>query len=375
MARSEALALLCLSACGRPETEAPRCALSPPHELARAEAASFDGVALSGDGRRVLAAWSSSAGSFVRALDGQGKPLGAPVPLGESCRGGVDVNVAGDVAHVGCVRPGDDDASDVLLYTLDAALRVRAETSLGRAGRDGRGIALASDGARVMALYLDGRTGVHALRMVTLAHGELHERTLTRAGRAGSEPALLVHDGDVYALFAETDFDAPGKAPTRIMLAKNDQPPVELRKVDVPDPAPTLRHDGTGFVLTFRDRPPDDRKPELYAVRLRDDLRFAGEPHQVGRANTEGPPTLHTCDAQRLALVPREYGGERYIAVHALGPTLDNLTGGHQFYANSRDFVRAAGACVQGGLVFVAGERRTPADRGVTLEGMRFSCR
>jgi len=99
---------------------------------------------------------------------------------------------------------------------------------------------------------------------------------------------------------------------------------------------------------------------------------------RVGRANGEGAPRLARCGAVHAAVLPREYGGEHYVAVHELDGQLTNRGGGHQYYANTREFVQASATCVgaaeQGELTLLIGERAQPAKPGVELMTLRFSC-
>jgi hypothetical protein len=135
-----------------------------------------------------------------------------------------------------------------------------------------------------------------------------------------------------------------------------------------------LMRDRDGLVLTFRDKPPRERKAELYAVRLDEGFAPVGTPRKLGRANSVGAPSLHACGARRFAVTPREYGGERYIAVRAVSAAFESLTGGHQFYESNHDFVSAEAVCAGPNLLLVSGEQRTPADRGVFLAAMTFAC-
>jgi hypothetical protein len=128
-------------------------------------------------------------------------------------------------------------------------------------------------------------------------------------------------------------------------------------------------------VLAFRDRRAGDKRSELYVARL-DPRRLqpTERPHKVGRANGEGAPSLARCRGLRAAVVPREYGGEHYVAVHVLSEALENLGGGHQYYANTREFVQASAACAAQGLNLLIGERAHPSSPGVELMTLRFQC-
>jgi hypothetical protein len=373
-----------LGACQPAQSEKSRCSLAPAHVIARAEAPQYESVALAADPTRAVAAYSSRDGLFVRALDGRGAPLGAAVRVAEPCAS-VDVELSAEHVLLACLRRHDDALEDeseapqeqgALLYALDAALHTEWVRTLGRAGPEGRGIDLETDGQRVYVLHHDGSRGLHMVRLVTL-HGEKQsERVLSRPGRVASEPALTMVKGELYATWTENELLTLSNQKTELLIAHGDGPAQVLRSVRVLAPAPQLAHDARGLVLLFRDQAAQDRRAELYLARLNKQLELAEKPHKIGRANTDGPPSLHACgSAEQVALLPREYGGEHYIAIHTLGGELQNITGGHQFYGNSRDYVRSAGACMGNDVLLLAAERKTPADRGVEISAMRFACK
>jgi hypothetical protein len=381
VARSEAVALLLLAACSSQSAPEPRCRLSPGEPFGDAPGSRFDAVAVDVRADGALAAWSSSAGLFVRRRtlksppDVRAEPDGPAIRIGESCRGGVDVAFADDSVFVGCMRPNEDeDFAEAVLYQLEPDLTLSGDMPLGRIGRDGHGIDVEVDQKRVLVLHRDGTVGAHAVRLLTLDGHTVAGATLSRPGHAASQPALFVDARGSYATFTETDYDTPGKATTEVLVAQLGQAARVVQKVHVDDPAPHLFRDERGLTLTFRDLRDGEHRAELYALRLSDALTPLSKPVKVGRANTEGAPVLHVCEGARLGVLPREYGGERYIALHALGPAFENLSQGHQFYANERDFVLAAAACFGRELFVLAGEQKTPADRRVELMALRFAC-
>ena len=48
--------------------------------------------------------------------------------------------------------------------------------------------------------------------------------------------------------------------------------------------------------------------------------------------------------------------------------------GGHQYYANTREFVLAASVCEDDGLALLIGERANPARPGIELMMLRYRC-
>jgi hypothetical protein len=311
----------------------------------------------------------------VRALQADGSARAQPTRVAEHCLGGIALSAAAHELLLGCVRPDEDEErSEVVLYVLDHALHTLETRALGRAGRDGLGIAVAHEPGGSAALYLDGEVNVHALRLVRFHAGKSDEHIVSRPGHDAADPSLLVAGSTLLATWSETEYDSLGASRTELMLAKNGGEARVLARTSVHHPLPSLSLDAGGLVLSFRDQPGKERRAEHYVQRLRADLVPSEHPIKVGRSNSEGAPSLQVCGDERVALLPREYAGERYIGVHPLDEELHNLTGGHQFYANSRDFVRAAGVCSQGHALFMTAERKTPAERGVHAVTMSFTC-
>jgi hypothetical protein len=363
------------AACGAERTDDSACAIEPSQVIARADAPSYQGVALDARGKRIVAAYSSRDGLYVRPIDERGVPLATANRIGDPCSGGVDLEVASDRVVVACSRRADGSgyASGVMLYTLDDTLHATYSASLGDAGRDGRGIDVERVGATDYVLYHDGSQGAHTIKIVTITGGHPTERVLSRPGRMAGEPALRLVGNRVYSTWSETNITAIDAQATEVLVQRDLELPRVVQQVSVQDPAPHLTADEHGLVLTYRDKGKLDRKAELYVVRLDDALAISDVPLKVGRANTDGSPSLFACSGSHLALLPREYGGEHYIAIHTLDASLQN-TGGHQFYGNSRDYVMSAGSCVGDSLVFLAAERKSPADTGVDIAAMRFAC-
>jgi hypothetical protein len=156
---------------------------------------------------------------------------------------------------------------------------------------------------------------------------------------------------------------------------RDDGPGQKLLETHAVDAAPSLTRFGSELVLAFRDRRPSDKRSELYLARLDDKLQAKAPFERVGRANGEGAPFVTHCGRLHAAILPREYGGEHYVAVHDLDDRLRNRGGGHQYYANTREFVLASASCTPSHeLALVIGERANPAKPGVELLALRFAC-
>lgn len=379
------LASCALLSCQRARSES-GCALEAGQVLARRPGLAFDAVrvARAGEGR-LLAAWSDETGVWLRSLDISGKPLDEERRVTERCAGGIDLHVQeragagpkGDARArtlLACSRPGEPGAAS--LIELDRAGRMTRVHALGPVGRDGRGIALAVHGTRVEAVFHEGSFGQHVIHLAQVDEdARVETRVVSDAARVARTPTLLRHAGTRHVAWVENALSAQGEGPSEIWVQRGDEAPRKVTQSSVSDPAPHLSSDGEDLVLSFRHRKATDKRDELYVARLDASLRPQHAPRRVGRANSEGAPELHACSDLRAAVLPREYGGEHYVAVHPLDAEHHNLGGGHQYYANSREFVLASAACGAGSLSLVIAERAPPSHPGVEVLALRYACR
>lgn len=387
------------------------CELGAPELVARSDGLEFDGVAVAEAG---LFAWSSADGLFVARHERRQR-------VGERCRGGVALAASAEAVYLACSRPSEQ-VGEVVLQVLDQALHAQAVHVLGPAGRDGRGVALALRDGQPLVAFHDGSIGTHAIslasvhlqasappstsdtqtpdaaRAVPPAQSASSVRRVSRSGHAAAQPALLVHEGHAYLAFVELNWSdasdasaasaATRGAPTRtsdasaetsattnaeIWIARDDEPARMVLRTAVDAPAPTLAADASGLVLGYRDRTRGARS-ELHVVRLDSALRPHGPTRVIGRANSEGAPSVYGCAGFTAALLPREYGSERFLAVNQLDQELAAVGAGHQFYTSGHDFVLASGACTRDALLVLAAERATPAKPGVEAMLLRFRC-
>lgn len=361
--------LLLLLACSGPRAV---CELTPPEVVARSEGLLFDGVALSplvtGE---VASAWSSREGLFIARTGA------APRRLGERCSGGLDLAASGGAVYLSCSRPAQG-AGEVVLYRLDAALQTQAVERLGGAGRDSRGVAIATDQTTVWVAHHDGSIGDHAVRLARWDGTMVTTQRVSQPGVAAFGPTLLVHGGHLYLGYGELVLPAaPGseeQALSTLWISRDREPPRSLLRTRAHDAAPILAADAHGLMLGYRDRPRRATQGELHVVRVSSELRVVGEPRSIGRANADGRPSLYVCEGLTAALLPREYGSELFVGVNQLDGELASVGAGHQFYTSGRDFVVASGACVGGSLLMLAAERAAPGKPGVEAHALRFHC-
>jgi hypothetical protein len=365
-----------LAGCERSVHAADPCQLDEAHPIAEAHALAFDAIDVVHSDGTLMAAWSVPEGLFTRPLAADGRGLSQPTFVAERCRGGLSLSARPGGAWLACSRPDEhEDESAVVLYALDASGRASDALTLGAPGRDGKGVVVETRGEQALVAWHDGHVGAYGVRLSRIEHAKVRTELLSRPAVPSHEPDLRVSDGRFTVVFAETRFSSLTKSQTRIMAVREGEDARAIRDVNVPDPAPALAHDGRSLILTFRSLPPRETKPELYAMRLDDELRSIGEPRQIGRANSDGAPSTLACAGQGFALLPREYATERYIAVHALDAALENQSSGHQFYATDRDFVLSRGTCLGGRALIVAAERAKVSDPRVHMVGMTFACK
>jgi hypothetical protein len=237
---------------------------------------------------------------------------------------------------------------------------------------------------RLHVAYHSGAVGDHAVYHAELdlppgAAGPpldtapLRQRRLSDRERMAAAPSLLVAAQHVYLTWSETLLGLT-ESRTSLWIAQAGTAPRALRAGATERAAPRLLGDPGGMLLTYRDMDPKGRRDALFAVRLGADLSVVGRPRRIGRANSEGPPSVHRCQARLAAVCPLEHGSERYVALHALLPDASPSGRNHQFYVSGREFVLAQATCSQGQLVALAAERRAPPEGGAELVSMRFQC-
>jgi hypothetical protein len=340
-------------ACAAPTRR--QCELEPPELVARSTGLSFDGVAVTGSGADLAYAWSEQSGLFVRQADA--------VQLGARCRGGIDALRAGQALYVACSRPAED-GGEVVVYQVG-----KEAVTVGNAGRDGHGVSLAALGDRVYVAFHEGALGDHAVWLAQLGAAPVR---LSTPGHAAREPSLVAHAGHLYTAFAELEL-AAGPA-SQLLVSRDGAKPQRLASPRAFSPTPKLSADAQGVVLGYRDLGREGKRSELRVVRLDASGKVAGPATSVGRANDAGEPNLYGCGSLVTALLPREYGGERYVGIHALDGELSALGAGHQLYQTGHDFVLANGSCDGAGLRLIAADRAAPSRPGVQAVSLRFRC-
>lgn len=364
------------------------CSLAKGRVVAHHQGLAFDALKLLKTRAGFLALWSDAGGLWWRPLDAEGVPAGEPARLTEGCHGGMDAVQYGaeNQVLVACSRPAGQGSQEgeLLVHRVDAQGKLLSSVALGKTGRDGRGVALTVQPGepkpmRVNVVFHEGSVGRHVVHRVTLEGDQVRRsEVISNARQVAGFPASFVDSGRHYALWSESELTTEPNKRTAIWIKAEAEPARRVVETHVVEASPTLSREGGDLLLAFRDQRARDKRSELYVARLNKTLGLHTTPVRVGRANGEGAPQLTRCGSLHAAVLPREYGGEHYVAVHELDGQLGNRGGGHQYYANTREFVMASAACGgnhgQETLTLLIGERANPAKPGVELMTLRFSC-
>lgn len=373
---------LCASACA-PEVVTSACTLEKSASISEEPGLRFDALKLlQEDEQSLRALWSDKGGVWSRSLDAAGVPVSPKTRLIERCGGGMDALFLQGSLFLACSRPqttGEEgDEGELVVYRFDDTNRVTGSLLLGPIGRDGRGAALTSRGRTLELVYHEGQLHQLIVRSASIEPESLkltHQEVLSASSRVASQPSSFIEGAHHYAIWSESELTNDPKPRSEVWIRRDREAPIKVLQTSAAEAAPSLSHDGQSLILAYRDKKPSDKRNELYVQRLDASLRAKTAATRVGRANGEGPPRLSRCADVHAAVLPREYGGEHYVAVHELTPQLQSLGGGHQYYANTREFVMADSVCSAKALTLLVGERASPALPGIELMTLRFSCR
>jgi hypothetical protein len=338
----------------------------------------FDDIALSPWQRGLVALFSDATGSWARVISPG--PEREARRLTERCAGGLSALSSESSSWLACSRPAaepDQVQAGLWLYELDAELDVRSARRLGDVARDGRGVALAAGAGRLFVAWADGQPGQPAVQLASLSlradGAPAVQRTLSRPGHNGRQPALLWRDSHLFATWSESQL-APGGETHQVMIARDTAPPRALASTRVADPAPHLASDGRALLVSFRNLPSAGARPELYVAQVSEQLALSGAARRLGRANSEGAPVLALCSGTRAALAPLDHAGELYVAFHPLSHELLPSEANHQYYASGREFVLCAASCQGDRLRALLAERTQPTKPGAELLSVEFHC-
>jgi hypothetical protein len=373
---SASVVSMALGACG--DRAAPSCRLGAEHEVARVVARDFDGVALVPVGEGAVAVWSIASGLFVRAVDEEGRPGGAPVRLGERCEGGLAALADEAEIDVACLvlprRGKHHEPGAVLVHRLDAGLRVVRTESVGGAGAQSEGVALAR-GARGLELaWHDGSPD--AQRVMWSARGEsfAEPRALSEADRIAQAPSMLSVGGRAVVVWAES-FAGDKEFESRVVAWNGSGAPRTLLERAHVAAMPQLFVVGDALGLGYRHRADGRGKTGLYLAKVAPDLSRLAPAVRAGRADGIGRPTLEPCMGGLLAATPRTYGGDYFVGVNWFDDSLRRARGEQQFYEDSHAFTRVAGACLKAQALLLIAEFPQLHRNTAALRAVSYRCR
>src|SRR5690606_21356882 len=130
----------------------------------------------------------------------------------------------------------------------------------------------------------------------------LEDRVISTPERVGSAPFALPFGRHSYFAWSETPLRTD-KGKTQVWAMRDDASPRMLLESQVEAPSPGLSAEGDQLVLHFRDQKRRDKRPEFYVAPLHPSLPIQQAPPRVGRANSQGLPSLLTCGSLRAAVL------------------------------------------------------------------------
>jgi hypothetical protein len=332
------------------------------------------------------ALWSDQLGLFRSSLTHSG----APTRLADPCPGGIAALAWKERVHVACLRPaqGAQAAGELTLLSVEARGSAReqngeARTStpvsktLAAIGRDARDVALAAWNETLYVAYGDGAVGGPRVQLIAfdLRAGRAGPPTaLSRVEQNGREPTIIVDQGVPVVVFAASELQAKG-ARDRLLISRAAKSAVALCELLSTSPRPALGRDRDGLVLAYRDLPRPKARSLLHVARLdAKQGKLSGAARAIGRANSQGGPSLALCERTRAAVVPLDHAGELYIAFNPLGARLETPEMNHQYYENEREFVANASVCANGYPLTLIAERTEANHPRARLLAAEFRC-
>ncbi len=374
MLASAMVAVLALAACpGR----RPFCRLGVEHEIGRTHEKQIDAVALGALGSRLIALWSVPRGLYARALDLEARPLAAPLRLGERCEGGVAVLADGGAFQVACLqhpargKPGD--LGGVRLLRVGPDLGLQGTRHLGRAGKLSEGVAMARGSSGIELVWHDASPDAERVWWASLGDGGASARVISEKGRLAAAPSIAAFDGRTVTTWAE-NWLQHDKLQTRIVAWERRSPTRTLVTGVHVAAMPELFALGSQLVLGYRDHRPH-QKIGLYLQRVPARGPLHGSAARVGRADGVGRPALQPCMNGLVAATPRTYGGDYFVGINWLDPTLHAPRGEQQFYEDAHAFTQVAAACTPSHAVLLIAEFPQLWRDSAGLHAVPYACK
>jgi hypothetical protein len=369
--------LFVLTACESESRSDVACVFGDEHRVASARGG-FTAVRIAHRGDGYVAAWTSSAGSYVRAIDASGAPASDAHRIGNHCDAGFDVTETPSGLAIACLYApvvAQDKQGLVSLIQTDADGHVVMRRTFGDVGSGTRGVSVASTGEGLAVAYFDG-----ALASVLFAdvgdEPKPEPRVVSREGPTAGPPHLFV-DGDRLLLtWAETIVDPMTDSLVgEVLISDLDNEPVRFANVLYDDAQPRIARDAEGLVVGFRDENPAGSRVGLFVARAGSNLEREGEPSRVGRSDAASGVSLFPCADGLYAVAPHSYSRrEMLVGVSRLDARLESIAGERQIYTSGERYEHGTGTCADGAALILVAERgRTPAEE-VELKAMTLRC-
>ncbi len=371
------VALFVLAGCDEESHSDVACVFGDEHRVAAARGG-FSTVRVAELGDGFAAIWSSHEGAFVRAIDGEGTPTGAPVRIGAGCDAGMDAATTATGLAVACLIaavPAQDKPGLVSLVTIDDSGHILSRRTVGEVGEGSRGISLVSKDGHLALAYFDGER--RAVFFADADEGPKPEpRMLSREGPTAGPPRLFVDGDRLLATWAETVTDPMNDTLVgEVLISDLESEPARFANVLYDDAQPVLTRDAEGLVVGFRDENPAGSRVGLFTARVGDDLEKDGELWRVGRSDAASGVALFPCAGGLYAVAPHTYSRrEMLVGVSRLDSHLDSIAGERQIYTSGARYEHGTGTCSDGAaLLLVAQRAQTPSGEAV-LKSMTLRC-
>ncbi|MGE0791617.1 MAG: hypothetical protein AB7S26_38435 [Sandaracinaceae bacterium] len=346
------------------------------HELARASAPYFDGIALSPGEHGATAVWSERGGLFTRELDRDGAPRGEARRIGQACPGGVAATRARGRLRIACGRPADvdrDRAGGVDVLDESGREIMRFASAFDRLD----GVSIDADDERLAVAFRNADATTSRAMLAVVDRGAAPElSTLSQPSHGAGAPSVRFIDGRWHVAWTESRYEGGAPLVQVLVQREGEAPRPSLRIREIDGPVELTDDDGTPIV-TLRDQRPAGASTRSFTGHLDEHLAL-DEDHlrSPSRADGDGArPLVLRCDDARFSVSTRQSSrGVTMVAIRRLDETLAHAEDEQQIYEYHRRFERAVAACVDGGVLVLVGERQTDLRSSPRLSTYRLEC-
>jgi hypothetical protein len=352
------------------------CSFGPSFVHAQTRAGRFDALDLVAwaDGAALL--FGDSSGLHLRRLDRDGRAHERVGPasaenrstrlLADDCRGGVAATEHRGSLYVACSSPSDPDrgrAGEVLLTRVEGQ-RVQIVDRASGVGPESRGVAVASDGSRLLVGWQDADGLTSRARVAELSGARLAEaHAISSESMLASPPSLMLRGGALWTAWSEAWLEPSGRAAGHLFVQREGRPPVPSLELHEMLASVRIGGDAEGAFIALRDRRPRTAEHERAIVgRLDGRLRLLPTALEspAKADDPESRPALVPCGDYVFSLTTRRSRRQvTMVSMRRLSRSLRPLEDEHQIYEYHARFPLAAAACVEGQLLVALGEQRS----------------